>query len=123
MSGSHENRGILIIAGLIIGAIAGFLVLAGNPGNIGFCIGACFIRDTILWSRVCIVPHRYSTFTLNYRSYIRGLCIVHDSWLEHQQVVHPPIIRFILGFFVMIVALMFLGCPLVWIFASWRRWI
>lgn len=45
MSGSHEKRN-LIIAGLIIGAIAGFLVLAGNPGNMGFCI-ACFVRDTV----------------------------------------------------------------------------
>ena len=45
MSGSHEKRN-LIIAGLIIGAIAGFLVLAGNPANMGFCI-ACFIRDTV----------------------------------------------------------------------------
>ena len=42
MSGSHEKRN-LIIAGLIIGAIAGFLVLAGNPGNMGFCIALlCF---------------------------------------------------------------------------------
>ena len=45
MSGSHEKRN-LIIAGLIIGVIAGFLVLAGNPANMGFCI-ACFIRDTV----------------------------------------------------------------------------
>ena len=42
---AHEKRAI-IIAGLIIGAIAGFLVLAGNPANMGFCI-ACFIRDTV----------------------------------------------------------------------------
>ena len=49
MSGSHEKRN-LIIAGLIIGAIAGFLVLAGNPGNMGFCI-ACFVRDNCRWSR------------------------------------------------------------------------
>ena len=40
---AHEKRAI-IIAGLIIGAIAGFLVLAGNPANMGFCI-ACFLRD------------------------------------------------------------------------------
>lgn len=46
MNGFHEKR-TLIISGLIIGgAIAGFLVLAGNPANMGFCI-ACFIRDTV----------------------------------------------------------------------------
>ena len=53
MSGSHEKRN-LIIAGLIIGVIAGFLVLAGNPGTVHS-------------------PR-------NYWSYFRGLCIVHDSW-------------------------------------------
>lgn len=36
----------IIIAGLIIGLIAGLLVVAGNPANMGFCI-ACFIRDTV----------------------------------------------------------------------------
>ncbi len=41
MSGSHEKRN-LIIAGLIIGVIAGFLVLAGNPGNMGFVLRALF---------------------------------------------------------------------------------
>lgn len=41
-----SERQKIIISGLIIGAIAGFLVLAGNPQNMGFCI-ACFIRDSV----------------------------------------------------------------------------
>ncbi len=78
MSGSHEKRN-LIIAGLIIGAIAGFLVLAGNPGNMGFLY-------CVLCSRYCRWSRSTSCRTCtvhsprNYRSYIRGLCIVHDSW-------------------------------------------
>ena len=110
MSGSHEKRN-LIIAGLIIGAIAGFLVLAGNPGNMGFCI-ACFIRDTIgglglhraapvQYIRPEIIGLILGAYVL---SMIRG---------EHQSKGgSSPIIRFILGFFVMIGALMFLGCPI-----------
>ena len=110
MSGSHEKRN-LIIAGLIIGAIAGFLVLAGNPGNMGFCI-ACFVRDTVgglglhraapvQYIRPEIIGLILGAYVL---SMIRG---------EHQSKGgSSPIIRFILGFFVMIGALMFLGCPI-----------
>ena len=110
MSGSHEKRN-LIIAGLIIGVIAGFLVLAGNPGNMGFCI-ACFVRDTVgalglhraapvQYIRPEIIGLILGAYVL---SMIRG---------EHQSKGgSSPIIRFILGFFVMIGALMFLGCPI-----------
>ena len=110
MSGSHEKRN-LIIAGLIIGVIAGFLVLAGNPGNMGFCI-ACFARDTVgalglhraapvQYIRPEIIGLILGAYVL---SMIRG---------EHQSKGgSSPIIRFILGFFVMIGALMFLGCPI-----------
>lgn len=110
MSGSHEKRN-LIIAGLIIGVIAGFLVLAGNPCNMGFCI-ACFVRDTVgalglhraapvQYIRPEIIGLILGAYVL---SMIRG---------EHQSKGgSSPIIRFILGFFVMIGALMFLGCPI-----------
>ncbi|MCF0237503.1 MAG: YedE-related selenium metabolism membrane protein, partial [Sphaerochaetaceae bacterium] len=40
MSISKEKRNLLI-AGIIIGIISFFLVKAGNPANMGFCI-ACF---------------------------------------------------------------------------------
>lgn len=106
---AHEKRAI-IIAGLIIGAIAGFLVLAGNPANMGFCI-ACFIRDTVgglglhraapvQYIRPEIIGLVLGAFLL---SFIRG---------EHQaKGGSAPMTRFILGFFVMIGCLMFLGCP------------
>ena len=96
MSGSHEKRN-LIIAGLIIGAIAGFLVLAGNPGNMGFCI-ACFVRDTVgglglhraapvQYIRPEIIGLILGAYLL---SMIRG---------EHQSKGgSSPIIRFILGY-------------------------
>lgn len=110
MSGSHEKRN-LIIAGLIIGAIAGFLVLAGNPANMGFCI-ACFIRDTVGalgMHRAALVQYiRPEVIGLILGAYV--LSMIRG---EHQSKGgSSPIIRFVLGFFVMIGALMFLGCPL-----------
>ena len=42
----EREKIVIIISGLIIGVIAGLLVVAGNPANMGFCI-ACFIRDTV----------------------------------------------------------------------------
>lgn len=106
----HEKRN-LIISGLIIGAIAGFLVLAGNPANMGFCI-ACFIRDTVgglglhraapvQYIRPEIIGLILGAFAV---SIIRGE--------HHSKGGSSPIIRFILGFFVMIGCLMFLGCPI-----------
>ena len=42
----EKEKIAIIISGIIIGLIAGTLVIAGNPANMGFCI-ACFIRDTV----------------------------------------------------------------------------
>jgi YedE family putative selenium metabolism protein len=100
----------IIIAGLIIGAIAGLLVIAGNPKNMGFCI-ACFIRDTVGG----LGMHRAGAV-----QYIRpeiiglllGSCIL--SLIRHEHAPKggsSPLTRFVLGFFVMIGCLMFLGCP------------
>lgn len=100
----------IIIAGLIIGAIAGLLVLAGNPKNMGFCI-ACFIRDTVGGLGL----HRAGAV-----QYIRpeiiglllGSCVL--SLVRHEHASKggsAPLTRFVLGFFTMIGCLMFLGCP------------
>lgn len=110
MNGFHEKR-TLIISGLIIGTIAGFLVLAGNPANMGFCI-ACFIRDTVgslgLHRAAPVQYIRPEVIGLILGAYV--LSIIRG---EHQSKGgSSPIIRFILGFFVMIGSLMFLGCPL-----------
>ena len=35
---------LIILSGLIVGAVAVMLVAFGNPANMGFCI-ACFLRD------------------------------------------------------------------------------
>lgn len=100
----------IVIAGLIIGIIASLLVFFGNPKNMGFCI-ACFIRDT----SGAIGLHRAAPV-----QYIRPeiIGIVLSSFLLAflNKEFKPrggssPMTRFILGFFVMIGGLMFLGCP------------
>lgn len=109
MNSVSEKR-VLVIAGLIIGAIAGFLVLAGNPANMGFCI-ACFIRDTVGGlglHRAGVVQYiRPEIIGL-----ILGAYVLSMSRGKHESKGgSAPITRFILGFFVMIGCLMFLGCP------------
>lgn len=105
----HETTGILI-AGLITGAIAALLVLFGNPVNMGFCI-ACFLRDTT----GALGLHRAANVQY-IRPEIIGLVIGSMVMALSKKEFLPrggsaPMTRFILGFFVMIGCLMFLGCP------------
>ena len=39
-----RHYGLIILAGIVVGAAALILTAAGNPKNMGFCI-ACFERD------------------------------------------------------------------------------
>lgn len=101
---------LIVIAGLIIGAIASLLVLFGNPANMGFCI-ACFLRDTT----GALGLHRAEPV-----QYIRpeiigivlGSCLLALCKKEYApRGGSSPMTRFVLGFFAMIGCLMFLGCP------------
>jgi len=40
-----KKQALILCTGSVTGLLAVGLVLAGNPGNMGFCI-ACFLRDT-----------------------------------------------------------------------------
>ncbi|MEG1028021.1 MAG: YedE family putative selenium transporter, partial [Oscillospiraceae bacterium] len=107
-----KNKNLLIIlAGLIIGAIAVVLVAFGNPKNMGFCI-ACFIRDNagaFGLHRAEVVQYiRPEIIGLVLGAFI--MAIVRKEF--NPQGGSSPFTRFILGFFVMVGALMFLGCPL-----------
>ena len=105
----REKTGI-ILAGLAIGVIAALLVVAGNPLNMGFCI-ACFLRDTagalglhgaanVQYIRPEIIGLVLGSFLLaNFRGEFGS------------KGGSAPVTRFVLGFFVMIGCLMFLGCP------------
>ena len=109
MTLKHEKRN-MIFAGLIIGVIASLLVLFGNPKNMGFCI-ACFLRDTAgglgLHSAAAVQYIRPEIIGLVLGSFLMALGTREFSARGGSS----PMTRFVLGFFVMIGCLMFLGCP------------
>ncbi len=101
---------IIIAAGIVIGVISVLLVLLGNPANMGFCI-ACFLRDTAgalgLHSASNVQYIRPEIIGLVLGSFI--LALVRGEFKPKGG--SSPVTRFVLGFFVMIGCLMFLGCP------------
>ena len=104
-----EKMGIAL-AGLAIGVIAVLLVLFGNPTNMGYCI-ACFLRDTAgglkLHSAAVVQYVRPEIIGLVLGSFI--MAVLKKEWAPKGG--SAPFTRFILGFFVMIGCLAFLGCP------------
>jgi len=105
-----ENT-MIIVTGAIIGIAAVLLVMLGNPTNMGFCI-ACFIRDITGSLKL------HSVETLQYArpeifAIIIGSFVIANIKGEYKTTGgSSPILRFFLGFFIMIGALVFLGCPL-----------
>lgn len=101
----------LIGAGLLVGAVSVLLVHLGNPANMGFCI-ACFLRDmagAMGMHKAAVVQYM--------RPEVLGLVLGAFVTAFFFKEFKPkggsaPALRFVLGFFVMIGALMFLGCPL-----------
>jgi putative membrane protein len=106
-----KNEKIVIgVTGIIIGIIAVVLVKLGNPANMGFCI-ACFIRDTAGGLGL----HRAEPVQY-IRPEIMGLVLgaFGVAFARKEFSVKggsSPLLRLVLGFFVMIGCLMFLGCP------------
>ena len=102
---------MVILTGVIIGISALVLVKFGNPGNMGFCI-ACFLRDMAgalkLHNAPVVQYMRPEIIGL-----ILGAFIIAFAKKEFKPRGGSAVFtRFTLGFFVMIGALMFLGCPL-----------
>lgn len=101
----------LIITGVVIGAAAILLTAQGNPANMGFCI-ACFLRDisgALGLHRAGVVQYL--------RPEIAGLglgamAIAMGKGEFRARGGANPLLRFVLGFVMMIGALAFLGCPL-----------
>jgi YedE family putative selenium metabolism protein len=97
--------------GVLTGIISLTLVAYGNPGNMGFCV-ACFLRD----SAGAVGLH--SVVTVQYiRPEIIGIIFGAFFISIGRKEFHPkggsaPVSRFVLGFALMIGALIFLGCPL-----------
>jgi len=106
-----KKHGLVIGTGLIVGAIAVALVAMGNPKNMGFCI-ACFLRDIaggVGLHRAEVVQYiRPEIIGLILGALVMSL--VGKEFAPKGG--SAPMTRFILGFAVMVGALMFLGCPL-----------
>lgn len=106
---SKEKKS-LIVAGSITGIISVLLVLLGNPANMGFCI-ACFYRD------IAGALSLHSAPVVQYaRPEIIGLLLGAMLISIVKKEFKPrggssPVFRFTISFFVMIGALVFLGCP------------
>ena len=117
---TRDKKELIVIAicGLLTGAIAIALVAFGNPANMGFCI-ACFIRDTVgaLKLQNAGLKEIGGTGIVQYiRPEIIGLVLGSLAMALINREFSPkggsaPLTRFVIGFFVMIGCLAFLGCP------------
>ncbi len=99
-----------VIAGIFIGSLAVILVILGNPGNMGIC-AACFVRDTsgaLGLHRAAAVQYIRPEII----GFLLGSFVAALTFKEFKpRAGSSPVIRFFLGFFAMIGALVFLGCP------------
>jgi YedE family putative selenium metabolism protein len=104
------NRWGIISVGAFIGVLAAILQKLGNPGNMGICV-ACFERDiagALGFHRAGVVQYMRPEII----GFVLGSLIAAYIFKEFRpRVGSAPIVRFILGAFAMIGALVFLGCP------------
>lgn len=109
MTIAKEKRN-LALAGALIGIIAVVLVLLGNPKNMGFCI-ACFIRDIAGGLKLhTAAPVKYIRPEII--GLILGSFVISVGTKEfNARGGSSPMLRFSIGFMVMIGCLAFLGCP------------
>ena len=100
----------IISVGAFIGVFAALLQKLGNPGNMGICV-ACFERDiagAIGIHRAAVVQYMRPEII----GFVLGSLIAAYLFKEFRpRVGSAPIVRFVLGAFAMIGALVFLGCP------------
>ena len=101
----------IVLAGGLVGLAAVVLTLLGNPVNMGFCI-ACFLRDiagSVGLHGAAVVQY----FRPEIVGLVLGAFVMSVATKEFRaKAGSSPMVRFVLGAFVMIGALAFLGCPL-----------
>ncbi len=110
MKNIFATRWGILCVGAFIGVIAALLQYWGNPGNMGICV-ACFIRDItggLGLHRAGVVQYLRPEIV----GFVLGSLAAALIFKEFRpRGGSSPIIRFILGVFAMIGALVFLGCP------------
>ncbi|MDR3221339.1 MAG: YedE-related selenium metabolism membrane protein [Candidatus Accumulibacter sp.] len=106
-----SKTALLIASGVAIGVLALLLAANGNPPNMGVCV-ACFLRDTAGALKL------HSAAPVQYlRPEILGFVLGAFGAALAAREFNPsagssPLLRLILGFFMMLGCLVFLGCPL-----------
>ena len=112
-SGVKRFMPAIILAGVgVVVAIAAVLLQhLGNPGNMGFCV-ACFLRDTAgavgLHSAALVQYVRPEVVGIVLGAF--ALALIRREFTAKAG--SAPMTRFVLGFGMMMGALIFLGCPL-----------
>ncbi len=100
----------IISVGAFIGVFAPLLQKWGNPANMGICV-ACFERDiagTLGLHRAAVVQYMRPEII----GFVLGSLVAAYAFKEFRaRAGSAPIVRFVLGAFAMIGALVFLGCP------------
>jgi YedE family putative selenium metabolism protein len=100
----------IIVVGLAIGCLAALLQKLGNPPNMGVCV-ACFSRDiagALGLHRAGIVQYLRPEIP----AFCLGAFLAALTFGEFRpRTGSAPAVRFVLGMFAMIGALVFLGCP------------
>jgi uncharacterized protein len=100
----------IISVGVFIGVFATLLQKWGNPANMGVCV-ACFERDiagALGVHRAAVVQYMRPEII----GFVLGALIAAYVFKEFRaRAGSAPIVRFVLGVFAMIGALVFLGCP------------
>jgi len=111
-----------VVAGAALGIVAPLLSYNGNPGNMGFC-AACFLRDTAgSLGLHHAAPLQYL------RPELIGLVLgaLASAFLSKEfkpRGGSAPLARISLGFFAMLGALIFLGCPDFIVILKNEQWI
>lgn len=99
-----------VITGIVVGILAPVLVKLGNPGNMGICV-ACFTRDIA----GALGLHRASPVQYirpEIIGFVLGALTASLLFREFRpRTGSAPLVRFFLGMFSIIGALVFLGCP------------
>jgi len=95
---------------MVIGLIAVVLQKMGNPPNMGVCV-ACFCRDiagALGFHRVAVVQYLRPEII----GFVLGSLAAALAFREFKpRAGSAPVVRFVLGFFAAVGALVFLGCP------------
>jgi len=104
------KNNLIVVTGAVLGIAAAILVKYGNPPNMGVCL-ACFLRD-IAGALGLHQVEKLRYFRPEILGFILGAFIISSLRKDFRsEGGSSPILRFLIGMFVMFGALIFLGCP------------